>query len=105
MEPSAEGGSTERNVFWLPFSLQKNTGWDCNRFTSSKQKGGTWGDDSSSLRYSLLHTQPESHSREKVGHMKSEGLVCPTNADCPPKGLLGRLKEWVRSALAFVNPS
>jgi hypothetical protein len=77
MEPSAEGASTERDVFWLPFSLQKNTGWDCDRLTSSKQKGGTWGGDFSSLRCLLLHAQPGSHSREKVGRMKSEGLVPP----------------------------
>jgi hypothetical protein len=25
----------------------------------------------------LLQAQPESHSREKVGHLKSEGLVAP----------------------------
>jgi hypothetical protein len=91
--------------FLVTFFAPKKHGVGLQPAYLLKQKGGTWGDDFSSLRYLLLHAQPESHSREKVGHMKSEGLVCPTNADCPPKGLLGLLKEWVRSALAFLNPS
>jgi hypothetical protein len=35
-----------RGIFFgYLFRSKKNTGWDCNRLTSSKQKGGTWGDD------------------------------------------------------------
>ena len=37
------------------------------------------------LRYLLLHAQRESYSREKVGHMNSEGLVAPLMPTALPK--------------------
>jgi hypothetical protein len=85
MEASAGVGARRGMFFGYLFRSKKNTGWDCNRLTSSKQKGGTWGDDFSSLRCLLLHAQPGSHSREKVGRMKSEGLVAPLMPIALPK--------------------